>query len=134
MLQQERKARRREMLAALIQRELSEIILHAVKDPGCEGTVVVDVKLNTDLSVATVNIRSRNGTEDTTEKAVVALNRAAAFMRTRLRERLDLKRIPELRFAEDKGIVESVRMSQILDELMEQAAPPQAEGEEGKEA
>jgi ribosome-binding factor A len=134
MLQQERKARRREMLAALIQRELSDIILSTVKDPGCEGTVIVGVKLNSDLSVATMTIRSRNGPEDTTARAVDSLNHGASFMRARLRARLDLKRIPELRFAEDKGIVESVRMGQILDALKEQAPAALAEEEKRQEA
>ncbi len=130
MLQQERKARRREMLAALVQRELSDIILSSVKDPRCEGTVITGVKMNVDLTVATATVRSRKGTEDTTALAVESLNHAASFMRVLLRERLDVKHIPELRFEEDKGIVESVRMGHILDTLMEQVPPVEAEGGE----
>lgn len=134
MLQNEKKTRRREMLAAVIQEELSDIILESVKDPACAGTVIISVKMNADLSLATVSILSRNGKEDTTERAVVALNHAAAFIRGKLRGRLDVKRIPDLRFVGDTGIIDSVRMAQILDALKQERLimPSAGNSEEGE--
>ncbi len=119
MLQSEKKTRRREMLAAVIQEELSGIILEAVKDPACEGTVITAVKMNVDLTLATVSIRSRSGLEDTTKRALAALSHAAPFIRGKLRGRLDIKRIPEIKFVEDTGILENVRMANILDTMKE---------------
>ncbi len=117
MLQSEKKTRRREMLAAVIQEELSGIILDAVKDPACEGTVITGVKVNVDLSQAIVSIRSRHGAEDTTEKALAALNHAASFIKSKLRGRLDIRKIPDIKFVEDVGLLENVRMANLLDSM-----------------
>ena len=114
MLPEDRKARRRKMVAAVIQQEISAIILGEVNDPACEGTVVTGVKMNKDLSCAVVSVRGREGQVDVTERTVVALNRASSFIRRELRGRIELKKIPVLKFVEDRGLVESIRIAQLL--------------------
>jgi len=117
MLPEERKARRRKMVAAVIQQEISAIILGEVKDPACEGTVVTGVKMNKDLSCAMIAVRGREGRLDVTERTVSALNHASSFIRRELRGRIELKKIPVLKFVEDRGLVESVRIAQLLNGL-----------------
>ena len=117
MLPEDRKARRRKMVADVIQQEISAIILGEVNDPACEGTVVTGVKMNKDLSCALVTVRGRDGRLDVTERTVSALNHASSFIRRELRGRIDLKKIPVLKFVEDRGIVESVRIAQLLSGL-----------------
>lgn len=117
MLSEERKARRRKMVAAVVKQEVSAIILGEVKDPACEGAVVSGVKMNKDLSCAVIAVRGREGKVDVTERTVFALNRASTFIRRELRGRVELRKIPELRFIEDRGLVESIRIAQLLDDL-----------------
>jgi len=105
------------MVAAVIQQEITAIILSEVNDPACEGTVVTGVKMNPDLSCAVVSVRGREGRLDVTERTVSALNHASSFIRRELRGRVDFKKIPVLKFIEDKGLVESVRIAQLLDGL-----------------
>lgn len=101
----------------MIQQEISAIILGEVNDPACEGTVVTGVKMNKDLSCALVTVRGRDGRLDVTERTVSALNHASSFIRRELRGRIDLKKIPVLKFVEDRGIVESVRIAELLNGL-----------------
>ncbi len=131
MLPEDQKARRRKMVAAVIQQEICAIILGEVKDPACEGTVVTGVEMNKDLTCAVIGVRGREGQLDVTERTVAALNHASSFIRHELRGRVGLKKIPVLKFVEDRGLVESIRIAQLLSGLGTGSADPE-EGCGGK--
>ncbi len=114
MLDEERKIRRRRMVAAVLQQQISTILLTEVKDPGCAGAVITEVKVSRDLSSAVATVRAREGQLDVTERTVHALNRAAPFIRRQLRGRIELRRIPTVKFVEDRGLVASVRIAEML--------------------
>lgn len=129
---EEKKERRRKRLEALLLEEISALLVTSVKDPRCEGVVLTRLRVSGDLSEATVMVRARQDTEDVTGHAIVALNRAAGFIRREVGAHLQLRRTPRLRFIEDRGLVESVRVSGILDRLREEgkiSAPDDASGE-----
>jgi len=105
------------MVAAVLQQQVSAIILTEVKDPACAGAVVTAVKVSNDLSSAVILVRGREGLLDVTARIVHALNHAAPYIRRELRGRVELRRIPALKFVEDRGLVESVRISELLESL-----------------
>ena len=117
MLPGEKKERRRKRLESLLLEEISELLLTAVKDPACEGVVLTRVKVSNDLAQALVMVRVRHEKEDVTAQVIPALNRAAGFIQRELGVTLELRRTPKLKFVEDQGIVESIRIAKILDTL-----------------
>lgn len=114
MLPEERKNRRLKMVAATLQREVSLIILEEVKDPACSGVTIIAVKVSKDFSHAVISVRARSAELDVTDKALVGLNRASPYIRRELGSRIGLRKVPALRFVEDRGLVESVRVSELL--------------------
>jgi len=114
MLPEEKKNRRVKMVAATLQREVSLIILEEVKDPACSGVTIIAVKVSKDFSHAVLSVRARSNELDVTEKALVGLNRASPYIRRELSSRIGLRKVPALRFVEDRGLVESVRVSELL--------------------
>ena len=104
----------------LLQDTLSEILRREVKDPRvAEFATVTEVKTTADLRTARVFV-SVLGTDEERNKAMAGLTRAAAFMRARLREKIQLRRIPELIFTPDTSIERGVRISTIIDKALEQ--------------
>jgi len=137
---------RQRRLGELFRAEISEILLREVRDPGLRGLVTLTgVRVAADLSVAVVFV-SVYGQEQDAEDTLAALDRSAPFMRALLRERLDLRRIPELLFQLDDTPARAQRIEETLRHLHEQEgtgssgedalSPAEAaedEGEEGEE-
>ena len=105
------------MVAATLQREVSLIILEEVKDPDCSGVTITAVKVSKDFSHAVISVRARSNELDVTESALNGLNRATPYIRRELASRIGLRKVPSLKFVEDRGLVESVRVSELLRNL-----------------
>ena len=117
MLPEERKARRKLRLESLLLAEISSLLTYEVKDPKCEGVVVTEVRLGKDFSSAVVLVRARHEKEDVTDEALVALTRATSFIRRELGARLCLRRVPSLKFIPDRGLVDSIRVGELIYKL-----------------
>lgn len=110
-------SKRIEMIAAEMQKALSDIIQYEVHDPAVpELTSVVHVDVAADLSSAKVHV-STLGEGETLDKAIAALNRGAGFIRLELGRRVDLRHTPKLTFVADKTIRHSAKIQQILENL-----------------
>lgn len=110
-------------VSAQIQEELSDLIIHRMKDPGVAFTSITDVKMSPDLRNATVRV-SVLGSEAEMAATMAALDRGRGFLRRELAARLsNLRFAPELRFVEDDSIAYSVRVSQLLHQVL----PPETE-------
>lgn len=108
--------RRPARVAHVLQAELGRLLLHEVRDPRLAGATVSDVRVTPDLRVARVYVRHLAGEAD--EKGLVgALDRAAPFLRRRLGERAELRRVPELRFEYDRLLDEASRINRLIDEI-----------------
>lgn len=105
-----------ERMNHLLQREVSEILQRAVKDPKTVGAVVTQVRTAKDLHSAFILV-SVMGDEKQREEAVAAINRAAGFIRHQLRDRLDVKVIPTLQFEVDRNVDYSREIEGILRHL-----------------
>ncbi|RLE35294.1 30S ribosome-binding factor RbfA [Candidatus Acetothermia bacterium] len=86
-------------IEAEIQRELSDIIATELRDPVLKEFLpdIVGVELSANGQRATVYVFA--GDEALREAVLSALARDAGFLRTELAHRMDLRRVPTLRFA-----------------------------------
>lgn len=108
--------RRTDRVAELIRAELSELLLHRVKDPRVRLVSISNVEVNRDLSRAQIGI-SALGDDEERQQAVDALIHASGYLRTQLARRLRLRTTPELVFRLDRGAEHSQRISDLLENL-----------------
>ena len=103
-------------VADLIQRELSDLLRHDVRDPRVGMVTLTSVEVAPDLSHAKVffTILDAAKQADTTR----ALQRAAGFLRSQLSHRMSLYTTPELRFIYDESVERGDRLSRLIDSVV----------------
>ncbi len=117
-------SRRIERLNSQIRRDLSELIRTEVKDPRVIGVVsVTRVDISADFQHAKVYV-SVYGDLREKETTLAALGSAAGFLRRQLRDRLDTRQVPILRFILDDTLTEGNKMLDLLDSLSNQIPNP----------
>lgn len=105
-----------------IRQELSELLSRGtVHDPGIGFITLTRVKVSPDLQQARVYYTSMGDAQARKETAK-ALERATPFFKRQVGSRLQLRRVPELRFQFDESIEHQDRVEQILRELHEEEA------------
>lgn len=94
-------------------------LLGVVRDPDAQGAVVSSVKLTNDLSLARVFMRlvELDPTEDRKKALLKSLERAKGHIRHELAIRLDLRSVPELRFAWDETTEINTHMDALFAEV-----------------
>ena len=85
-----------------VKEELYEIIGFEMEDPRLLEVDVTDVHVSPDSRHAAVKVAVR-GDERTRNEALAALAHAAGYLRQELAARLQLRRVPELHFEQDKN-------------------------------
>jgi ribosome-binding factor A len=113
-------SRRTERVNELIRHELSDMILHELRDPRLEGLIsITRVEVSPDLYNARVHVSVMSETADQAD-AIRALNTAAGFLHKELVHRLDMRRVPFLTFQLDKSIEEGATVLAHIDEVMQE--------------
>jgi ribosome-binding factor A len=90
---------RTERISEALREELSELIEYEMHDPRVDG-VVVDVQISPDKRHAHVRLGFTGPSTDSKE-AHKALEHALPFLKRQLAKRMNLFRLPELRFQAD---------------------------------
>jgi ribosome-binding factor A len=90
---------RHERLESLIREEINSIFESEMQNPVFDGIRITRVELTRDGSRA--RLWYAVDPSHAREPKDAALARASGFLRTRLNDALDLKRVPELRFCSD---------------------------------
>ena len=106
---------RRERLGDQLRVELADLIQREVRDPRIGFVTVTEVRMSGDLQYARVYV-SILGDEEQTRESFMALERAGGFLRAQIGRRLELRRVPELRFALDETLDTSARIDALLGE------------------
>lgn len=112
----DRANRRLARLNEQFRREITEILRRAVRDPRVHDVIVTSVEVTPDLWLARVYVRV-GGDDHERAEALRGLGAAANFIRRELAEALHIRRIPELRFLEDKTLLQADRIEEILQGL-----------------
>ncbi|MBQ9011784.1 MAG: 30S ribosome-binding factor RbfA [Bacilli bacterium] len=99
---------------ALIE-QISYILENEVKNKDINFVTITDVKVTNDLSFAKVYYTVLDDTKkEATDKA---LKSASGFIRHALRDRVDIRQIPELRFLYDESIEYGNKIESILEDI-----------------
>jgi ribosome-binding factor A len=105
-----------ERIEKTIERELSMIFFLETRDERLKNVTVTKVKLTNDGSLATISFTTRKEVLD--EKvAQLALEAAKGFLKTELSKRLDIRKIPDLRFRVDDSLDYGNKIESILTDL-----------------
>lgn len=106
-------AHRMERVNEQLKREVSRILLGEVKDPRVAGVAVTRVSAAPDLTLARIFVQL-TGDEAERKETLKGLRTARAFIRTTLAQRIDLRRVPELRFEVDRSLEHALRIERLL--------------------
>jgi ribosome-binding factor A len=114
-------SRRVSRVAALIQEEVSQMVLHDIKDDrvGAGMVSITDVDVSGDLQHAKIYV-SIYGTDEARVETMAGLKSATGYVRRELGRRMRLRRTPEVVFIEDRGIERGDRMLALLNQLSEE--------------
>lgn len=104
-------------LSEQLKRELSELIRLEIRDPRVGPVTITGVEVAADLGSARVYVRSVEGGEELA-RSLEGLRAAAPFLRTALGKRLHIRRVPELRFREDRSYAGAQRIEEVLAEVL----------------
>ncbi len=128
-------SRRVSRVAALIKREISQMLLTEIKDDrvGAGMVSVTDVDVSGDLQHAKIFV-SIYGTEEAKVETMAGLRAATGFVRSELGQRLRLRRTPELLFQEDRSLERGDRILSLLNQLNQDRPAARVEEEDIVEA
>lgn len=103
----------------LVREHLVEILRREVSDPELTKLVITSVDVSKDLSIAHVLVRhlAANDDEKARKGVLLRLRKAAPRLRRALSTRIDLKKLPELRFDYDRGADAALRVAELLEEI-----------------
>ena len=105
-------ANRQERIATIIRKNVSEIIQFQLRDPNIGFISIPEVKVSKDFSYATVYVSFLN--EDDIKPSLEALNKAKGYIRSELAGKLDIRRVPEIRFVLDEGYKREAKIEELL--------------------
>lgn len=110
--------RRVSRVAELIKREVSQMLIHDIKDDrvGAGIVSVTDVVVSGDLQHAKIFV-SVYGSEEAKIETMAGLKSATGFVRTELGQRVRLRRTPEVIFQEDPSIERGTKVLSLLNQL-----------------
>jgi len=113
--------RRAQKLAKIVREVVGMAILRELKDPRVRNATVTYVEVSSDLRLAKVHV-SVMGDETQQQLTLQGLQRAAGFLQSKLRERVDTRYIPKLVFRLDQGVKNSIAVAQILKQVLPSAS------------
>ena len=114
-------SRRVERVAALIRREVSELLVNGIKDERVSlGMVsVTNVEVAGDLQHCKIFV-SIYGDPEVQQQALAGLRSAAYYVKGELGRRLNMRRTPEVIFHLDRGIEKGTSVLGLLSQLEQQ--------------
>ena len=114
-------SRRVARVAALIKREVSQMLLSEIKDDrvGLGMVSITDIDLSGDLQHATIFV-SVYGSEEAKEETMEGLRASEGFVRKELGHRIRLRRSPEITFSEDRSLERGDKMVHLLNQISQE--------------
>ncbi|NDL61392.1 30S ribosome-binding factor RbfA [Acerihabitans arboris] len=127
---------RTQRVAQEMQKEIAIILQREIKDPRVGMATVSSVEVSRDLAYAKVFVTFLNDNEPQQIKiGITALQDASGFIRSLLGKAMRLRVVPELTFSYDSSLVEGMRMSNLVSQVVQndRARRGEAEPDEGGE-
>ena len=102
-------------ISSTMVKEISRTLYEDVKDPNVKFVTVTSAKVSSDLSYAKIYVTVLN--KEHTKDTLKSLNGAKGFIRNVLKERMDIRNIPELEFVYDESIENGMKIEKIIDKI-----------------
>lgn len=120
--------RRISQVASLIKREVSQMLLHGIKDNrvGIGMVSVTDVEVSGDLQHAKIFV-SIYGTDEVRTQTMEGLKSATGYVRSELGHRIRLRRTPEIIFIEDRSLERGTQIISLLNKLSQERQKQEAQ-------
>ena len=99
-----------------LKREISRIVVREVNDPRVDAVTVTRVSAAPDLTFARVHVQLLGDESDRAE-TMEGLRAATPYIRTLLADRIEMRRVPELRFERDRSMEHAMRIEELLAEV-----------------
>jgi ribosome-binding factor A len=113
-------SRRVSRVSSLIKREVSQMLLHGIKDDrvGTGMVSVTSVDVSGDLQHAKIFV-SIYGSKQAQLETMAGLQSSAGFVRRELGQRMRLRRTPEVIFLQDLSLERGDKMLHLLNQIKE---------------
>lgn len=112
-----------------LKRELSALIRTEVRDPRVGIVTITGVDTAADLGSARIFVRAVD--DEALSEMLEGLEAAAPFLRTKLGRILHIRKVPELRFQEDRSLEGARRIEEVLAEVLPEDEARGGEDEDG---
>ncbi|OTA20866.1 ribosome-binding factor A [Xenorhabdus beddingii] len=114
---------RTQRVAQEMQKEIAIILQREIKDPRIGMATVSGVEVSRDLAYAKVfvtflNVLVEGHDTEMVKEGIKALNEASGFIRSLLGKAMRLRVVPELTFSYDSSLVEGMRMSNLVSNVV----------------
>ena len=128
-------SRRVARVAALIKREVSQMLLSEIKDDrvGAGMVSVTDVDVSGDLQHAKIFV-SIYGTEEAKIETMAGLESSVNYVRKELGSRMQLRRTPTVKFLQDTSLERGDNMLELLNRISQERQAKSEKVELGEES
>ena len=109
---------RTQRVSQQLQKELAVILQREIRDSRIGMATISDVEVSRDLAVAKVFVTFLCIGDQTPESSLEALKEHEVQIRMMLGKRIRLRLTPEVRFVYDSTLVEGMRMSNIVSDVV----------------
>lgn len=114
-----REFKRSDRVAQELQKEVAVILQREVKDPRIGMVTVSDVEVSRDLAYAKVFVTFLfDNDPEAIKQGMKGLEKASPYIRSLLGKAMRLRIVPELRFVYDESLVEGMRMSNLVSNVI----------------
>lgn len=99
-------------------RQLSYVLNYEFKDPRVDAIItVIKVNTTTDLKQAKVYLSILPNSDKSQESMLKVIQNASGFVRNQLKNKLDIRNIPELNFVLDDSIEYGMKIEKLIKEI-----------------
>ncbi|WGE59825.1 30S ribosome-binding factor RbfA [Actinobacillus equuli] len=114
-----REFKRSDRVAQELQKEIAVILQREVKDPRIGMVTVSDVEVSRDLAYAKIFVTFLfDNDQSAIEQGMKGLEKASTYIRSLVGKAMRLRIVPELRFIYDQSLVEGMRMSNLVSNVI----------------
>lgn len=114
-----REFKRSDRVAQELKKEVAVILQREVKDPRIGMVTVSDVEVSRDLAYAKIFVTFLfDNDPEAIKQGLKGLEKASPYIRTLVGKAMRLRIVPELRFIYDESLVEGMRMSNLVSNVI----------------
>lgn len=114
-----REFKRSDRVAQELKKEVAVILQREVKDPRIGMVTVSDVEVSRDLAYAKIFVTFLfDNDQEAINQGIKGLEKASPYIRSLVGKAMRLRIVPELRFIYDESLVEGMRMSNLVSNVI----------------